>query len=61
MPEGSSEYSIYTADGKTLHQRNRMKAGERVFLDPLVHGHGMYFIQVRTAKRIYVGKVVLMR
>ncbi|HLF62710.1 MAG TPA: hypothetical protein VI603_03120 [Saprospiraceae bacterium] len=58
IPDHSTQFLIWTYDGRLLTTDHDIEAGERLFFSKYIAMPGFYVVQVRTAEKIYVGKLV---
>jgi hypothetical protein len=58
VPEGATEFSLWTYDGRLIGVNSHLTSGDRVSLAKYIPVPGLYFIQVRSGASMYVGKVV---
>jgi hypothetical protein len=58
VPDGATEFLIWTYDGRLLGRDQDIQAGELQSLSRYITTSGFYVVQVRSAEKIYVAKVV---
>ncbi len=58
IPVGATEFSMWTYDGRMIAVENELTTGEQIDVSKFIPLQGLYFVQVRSVERTYVGKVV---
>lgn len=58
VPTGATDFSLWTYDGRLVGVNSTLTSGERISVTKYIPVPGLYFVQVRSDERLYVGKVV---